>query len=82
MLVVVAVAVCTGAMFLLLVPCVCVRELLLLGVTATRMMVLLTVWIGGGAHRLTSLLDFFSFFSSLLHAHMLGKKANERESLL
>ncbi|RNC43309.1 trans-sialidase [Trypanosoma cruzi] len=32
-----------GALFFLLVPCVCLRELLLLGVTAAGMMVPLTV---------------------------------------
>ncbi|ESS60269.1 hypothetical protein TCDM_12182 [Trypanosoma cruzi Dm28c] len=52
-----------GALFFLLIPCVCVRELLLLGVTAAGMMVSLTV----DGWRCVSLLFFFSFF--LNHSH-------------
>ncbi|RNC34053.1 putative trans-sialidase [Trypanosoma cruzi] len=51
-----------GALFFLLIPCVCVRELLLLGVTAVGMMVPLTVdgW-------RCSLFYFFFLFSSSPH---------------
>ncbi|ESS61319.1 hypothetical protein TCDM_11108 [Trypanosoma cruzi Dm28c] len=49
-----------GALFFLLIPCVCVRELLLLGVTAAGMMVPLTV--DGWRCFTVSFLFFFSLF--------------------
>ncbi|PBJ77663.1 trans-sialidase [Trypanosoma cruzi] len=70
LLLLVAVAVCSRCT-VLPVPCVCVRELLLLGVTAAGMMVPLTV--DGWRCSL-----FYSFSSSLYFSQSQAKKENKR----
>ncbi|EKG01146.1 trans-sialidase, putative [Trypanosoma cruzi] len=63
-------------MFLLLVPCVCVRELLLLGVAAARIMMPLTVdgWRCSPSQLFTWLFFFFIFPPTCTHAR---KESNQ-----